>query len=142
MSPAEGPIAGTNYAHCRGAGKIPASMIVPVLNTRGVFVSTAIDLECFHDRNARPKHHPAMPLSMQAHTWKGFKKLYTDHSTLTARGAIKKGPDHDTFYCKYYESTFIEDGTLQPPQPHAPEERFQPNKHRIRTNCCAKWHQL
>ena len=127
MSPAEGPIAGTNFAHCRASDKIPASLIVPVLNTRGVFVSTAIDLEVFHDKNARPKNHPAMPLSMRAHTWKEFKELYkTNPATELKRdGSIKKGPDHEKFYCEYYESTFTADGTLQPPQPHAPEKSIE-----------------
>ena len=148
MSPAEGPIAegysGKNFAHCRAANKVPECMIVPVINARGNFVSTAIELKCFHDRNARPKNHPAMPASMKAHTWRDFKELYKkDPATVLKHdGTIKKGPDHETFYCAYYESTFTADGTLQPPQPHAPEKRFQPNKHRIRTNCCAKWHQL
>lgn len=148
MSPAETPIGdediGKNFAYCRAANKVAEYMIVPVINARGNFVSTAIELKCFHDRNARPKNHPAMPASMKAHTWGDFKQLYQTDPTaeLYANGTVKKGPDHETFYCAYYESTFTADGTLQPPQPHAPEKRFQPNKHRIRTNCCAKWHQL
>ena len=140
MSPAEGPKEGKNFAFCSGAGDVPASMILPLIKESGEFSSTAIDLECFHDKKAMPKHHPAIPMKM--HTWKGFKKLYTANSTLKRNGEIKKGPDHEIFYSNFYKMTFKNDGTLQPPQPHAPEKRFQPNKHRIRTNCCAKWHQL
>ena len=143
MSPEESNVdEQANYAFCRGmtGPLVPACMIVPVVNTSGEFASTAISLECFTDKWANPKNHTDMPKCMQAHTWALFKQRYKTASK-TVKGQVTI-PDHEAFYPAFYRKTFNADGTLLPPQPHAPEKRFQPNKHRIRTNCCAKWHQL